>query len=236
MSRRLLFLLPVAGSLLFFGQCASVEVQSQATTSHRAIRLEKAEPLLLNSGGPNAATASAAEAAVEVPRSSNEYRAMLEAANALLASTPGDVQMLLVRAKAKSQLKDYDAAIADCNTALRLAPASASGFYQRGLNRLKMKQYPAAIADLTKAIQYNPEYKEAFFGRGAARMQTLNFRAALPDFSEAIRLDSTYADAYEYRGISYASLNKTAEAKADLEKATQLNPKAERSLRRYVEK
>jgi tetratricopeptide (TPR) repeat protein len=64
-------------------------------------------------------------------------------------------------------------------------------------------------------------------------MQTLNFKAAIPDFTAAIRLDSAYADAYEYRGICYASLNRPAEAKADLQKAIQLNPKAERSLRWY---
>ncbi|WP_410780108.1 tetratricopeptide repeat protein [Hymenobacter sp. 5516J-16] len=67
-------------------------------------------------------------------------------------------------------------------------------------------------------------------------MQMFNFKSAIPDFAKAISIDPNYADAYEYRGISYASINKPAEAKADLEKATQLNPEAEKSLRRYAGK
>ena len=35
------------------------------------------------------------------------------------------------------------------------------------------------------------------------------------------------------RGISYANFDRPKEARRDLEKATRLNPSAERSLRRY---
>lgn len=236
MFRRLLLLL-ASGSVLTLTQCAATDKDKPTPATQRAVRLERADPLVMDTTALGMATASAAATAETTNASSAaDYRVAVRADEALLASAPADVRVLLVRAKAKSRLRDYNAAITDLNMAVRFAPANADVYYQRGLTRLKLKQYPAAITDFSKATQLNPQCKEAFFGRGAARMQTLNFKGAIPDFTAAISLDAEYADAYEYRGISYASLNKPAEARTDLEKAAQLNPEAVKSLRRYVEK
>jgi Flp pilus assembly protein TadD len=82
-------------------------------------------------------------------------------------------------------------------------------------------------------VKYRPDDKEAFFGRGVAKMQMYQYKAAVSDFTRAIAIDSLYADAIEYRGISYASFDRLKEARRDLTKAAQLNPEAEKSLRRY---
>lgn len=231
-----LILLSVASSLLLLTQCAGTDKEKSMPDSQRAVRLERADPLVLDTTAASVATASAAVGGTEPAYSTANYRVTVRATDASGTSAPADIRNLLGRAKAKSHLKEYTAAISYLNMAVRFAPTNAEAYYQRGLTRLKMKQYPAAIADFNKATVYNPQYKEAYFGRGAARIQTLNFRSAVPDFTTAISIDSTYADAYEYRGISYASLNKPAEAKADLEKAVQLNPQAAKSFSRYVEK
>jgi len=236
MFRRLLLPLAVIGTFPVFTQCTTSDAEKLPPVSQRAFRLEQAEPLLLDTMAPGPVTASVAPTgAVAFPLSDTDYRTTHSAPDARPTSTPADVRALLVRAKAKSHLKNYDAALADLNMAVHFSPANAEAYYQRGLTRLKLKQFPAAIADFNKATQYNPQYKEAFFGRGAARIQTLNFKAAIPDFTAAIALDSTFADAYEYRGISYASLSKPTEARADLARAVQLNPAAEKSFQRYVE-
>jgi Flp pilus assembly protein TadD len=97
-----------------------------------------------------------------------------------------------------------------------------------------MKQYKSATSDFSGALKYRPDDKESLFGRGVAKMQMYQYKSAVGDFTKAIQLDSTYADAWEYRGISYASFEKLADARRDLEMATKLNPDAAKSLRKYV--
>ncbi|OGX90444.1 tetratricopeptide repeat protein [Hymenobacter coccineus] len=186
-----------------------------------------------SAGAPTAREISA-ERSREKKMTGAEYRQMLATADAALENNPKDAAALLQRAKAKSYLHEYPAAQLDYSAALRYQRNNPDAYYNRGVNHLMMKKYKAASADFAGALRYRPDDKESFFGRGVAKMQMLQYKPAVADFTHAIQIDSAYADAWEYRGISYASFDKMPEARRDLEHATDLNPNAAKSLRRYV--
>ena len=57
-----------------------------------------------------------------------------------------------------------------------------------------------------------------FLNIGIGMINERKHEEAVPWFDRAIKRFPEHADGYYYRGISYISLGKTAEAKADLEK------------------
>ena len=63
-----------------------------------------------------------------------------------------------------------------------------------------------------------------FLNAGIALLNDKKTADAVPWFDKAITRFPTHPDAYYYRGISYLSLGKTAEAKADLEKYISIAP------------
>ena len=186
----------------------------------------------LDPGILSAKEAFAARAA-ERRLSPAEYKNQLAQANAVLESSPKDGTALFERAKANSNLKNYQEAKADYMAVLRTMRGNPDVYYNKAINELRMHQYVPATKDFGVVLRLRPDDKEAFFGRGVAKLQLYQYQAAVADFSRALAVDSLYADALEYRGISYAGFDRTKEAQKDLEKAASLNPEAKKSLRRY---
>ena len=63
----------------------------------------------------------------------------------------------------------------------------------------------------------------AYHNRGVAKAKLGRFEAAIVDFTEAIRLNPKWAKAYRDRSSAYRQLGKTAQAKADCDKAQALS-------------
>lgn len=221
--------------LLLTTQCARTTepenpAYAQTDAARRAVMMEDAAPAQDTIGAaataPDASLSAAATAPVPaVPTpvvTAADYRRAIRTADAGLKEHPRNFDLLLTRARARTQLGDYAEALPDYTAALRLKSDDANAYRGRGMARASLKQYSAAISDFSKALKYNPNDKEAYYQRGKTRMQTLNFKAAINDFTQAIALDSAYAAAYEARGTSYSSLNQPTEARADLEKAEAL--------------
>ena len=59
----------------------------------------------------------------------------------------------------------------------------------------------------------------------AISMAAFNDAVALEDYTEAIRLSPQHAGSYYGRGLAYQELGNTAEAKKDIDRARQLDPK-----------
>lgn len=184
---------------------------------------------------PTALSAKEAAAARATERTLTpaDYRTQLAQANEELKAHPKNGRAIFERAKANSHLKNYKAARLDYLAALRMLRGNPDVHYNKAVNEMMLSEYRLAAIDFTGAVKLRPDDKEAFFGRGVAKMQMYQYKAAVADFTRAIALDSLYADALEYRGISYAYFDREKEARRDLEKAAQLNPEAQKSLRHY---
>lgn len=83
-----------------------------------------------------------------------------------------------------------------------------------------------ARAAFDKAIQDDPQNPEAYFARGFNILsESSHLDAAIADFNKAIELNPKYARSYLMRGRAYESLGDDVHAKADRDKALELEPK-----------
>ena len=86
-----------------------------------------------------------------------------------------------------------------------------------------LKQEARAAFD--KAIEDDPKNPEAYYARGFNILSDGNqMDAAIVDFNKAIELNPKYARAYLMRGRAYEALGDKEHAKADRDKALELEP------------
>lgn len=123
----------------------------------------------------------------------------------------------------------YNEAIGDCTEAIRLNQA---------------KHSESSLISTYMKFLLEPENTDTYKNRGDAKFllgefeisqgniaQAENhYRAAIEDYAEVINRKSDYALAYYNRGLAKQALGLQEEARADLERASELNLEIERSL------
>ena len=133
-----------------------------------------------------------------------------------------------LRGRAGVHLKQggYDLAIRDYNRVIEVEEApTAEIYYNRGCAYLSVGNLPAAVADFTESLKLDElgQFANlALNNRGAAYARQGQFAQAVADFEAAIKLSPNDPVAYRNRSQALRKLGKTAEADADLAKATQL--------------
>ncbi|HSI36177.1 MAG: tetratricopeptide repeat protein [Phycisphaerae bacterium] len=110
-------------------------------------------------------------------------------------------------------IQDNAAAKADYDEAVRIAPNDAKMWVDRGV--LALEQGPAKVTSLGMSVgrAYGPAYA---------------------DFDRAIRIKPTYTLAYLDRGIALAAMGEVARARADFDKAFELEPWDRAKHQKYV--
>jgi protein O-mannosyl-transferase len=130
---------------------------------------------------------------------------------------------------------DKENAMSDFNSSLQMRPGYALALNNRGSLWIDLGNNAQAIKDCTKALETNPALASAWNNRGNARNHAGDFAAAMDDYNQAIRLKPDKALYYNNRAANYFSLKRYAEAKADLERCSQLggepNPGLVQALR-----
>ncbi|MGL5078199.1 MAG: tetratricopeptide repeat protein [Waterburya sp.] len=109
-----------------------------------------------------------------------------------LPNTRGQVrnfeQVWLKKAKAQSQLKEYEAAIETCSTALKHYQ-SRDLWNCKAVNLYNLKRYQEAIAAYDQAIKIAPDNVWLWNNRGSAYIGLKQPEKAIADFQKAIQLD-----------------------------------------------
>ncbi len=81
------------------------------------------------------------------------------------------------------------------------------------------------ITDFDKAIQADPKNPDAWYARGFDILSHgSDLDPAVEDFNKAIELNPKFAKAYLMRGRAYAAIGDKDKAKADHDKALELEP------------
>jgi MtfA peptidase len=158
----------------------------------------------------------------------DRYDLAERATTRVLELDPSDVEAYQQRATARVKLYKFREALDDCQAALPLDPRDQSTLRVRGAAYVGLHRYEEAIADLDRAIGKTHEDAEALYLRGLARAALGKTRQAVDDFSWSIVLNAFVADAYFERAKAYRQLGQNKKARADLEKARQLDPQVGR--------
>jgi len=134
-----------------------------------------------------------------------------------------NADILFRRAIKQFTRKQYPGAIADFTKAIELEPDFASAYQNRGVAKAASEDFLGAIADYTKVIELRPDDAEAYYSRGTAKCRLKAFEGGIDDFTKAIELKPDHAGAYYNRGNAYLDLDKKSEARADFDRARELD-------------
>jgi tetratricopeptide (TPR) repeat protein len=134
------------------------------------------------------------------------------------------VAILMARARAYRDSKQYDLAIADLNEALTIAPDDAELYQQRGLVYDWQGNEEAALADYEKAIELDPGDAWSHYARGMALKQLGRLDVALKAFEDALAISPNYVSAIRGHADANVKLKDWRAARDDFGKLVHLEP------------
>ena len=123
-------------------------------------------------------------------------------------------------------LREYELAVSYYKKSIRL-----DGTNIRSMNNLariyieEIKDFEIAEVYLNQAVEIAPNDAEAYNLFGNLSMLKSDYELALRYFKKAILLDKNYFKNYYDIGVCYFALNQYEEAKTNVKKSLELNPK-----------
>lgn len=152
------------------------------------------------------------------------YGRAIEDFDKVLARQPDNVDALIARGNAYSQLGDNGPALADLDRAIRLAPDNAQAYVIRGLANNRRGRRPLAMQDYDTALQRAPRYPQALANRAALLSENGKYDQAIADLDQAIKADPDNPVAYYNRGFAWFAKHEYGKALADYDEAIKLEP------------
>ncbi len=152
------------------------------------------------------------------------YNRAIEDFDKVLALQPDNVDTLIARGNAYSQIGDNGRALADLDRAIQLAPDNAQAYVIRGLANNRRDQKQLAMQDYETALKITPRYPQALANRAALLSEEGRYGQAISDLDESIKADSDNPVAYYNRGYAYFARHEYDKALADYDMAIKLEP------------
>lgn len=152
------------------------------------------------------------------------YNRAIEDFDKVLTLQPDNVDALIARGNAYSQLGDNGRALADLDRAIQLAPDNAQAYVIRGLANNRRGQKQLAMQDYETALQRSPRYPQALANRAALLSEEGKYDQAIGDLDEAIKADPDNPVAYYNRGYAHFAKHEYDKALADYDAAIKLEP------------
>lgn len=146
---------------------------------------------------------------------------------------------LLNRGLAYQRLNEHEFAIDDYTAAMRIDAMSgklrALALYNRGLSYQRLERGALAIEDFTSALFLDSQFSHAYYSRGTLLRDSGQYLFALADFDKALRF--SYPDTarvYFAQSVTFEKLQRTADARAALNKSLAANPHYEPAIQRLA--
>jgi tetratricopeptide (TPR) repeat protein len=152
------------------------------------------------------------------------YDRAIEDFDKVLVLEPDNVEALVSRGDAFSQLGDAGRAMADLNRAVALAPNSPIVLLTRGQTESRRNNLAGAVRDYEAALKLDPRNADALTNLAAVHSLQGKFQDAVRDLDQAIAIQSTNPLAYYNRGYVYFALKGYAKAIDDYSSAIRLEP------------
>lgn len=152
------------------------------------------------------------------------YNRAIEDFDKVLALQPDNVDALISRGNAYSQIGDNGRALADLDRAIQLAPDDAQAYVIRGLANNRRGQKQLAMQDYAAALKIAPRYPQALANRAALLSEEGRYDQAIADLDESLKADSDNPVAYYNRGYAHFAKHEYDKALADYDAAIKLEP------------
>jgi tetratricopeptide (TPR) repeat protein len=152
------------------------------------------------------------------------YDRAIEDFDKVLVLEPNNVEALVSRGDAFSQLSDFGRAMADLNRAVALAPDKATVLLTRGQIESRSGNLAGATRDYEAALKLEPRYAAAMVNLAAIRAMQGQFGAAVALLDQAIAIDPRNQRAFYNRGYAEFALKQYDKAIADYSAAIAIDP------------
>lgn len=160
--------------------------------------------------------------------------AVIQLSNCLTRQLPAPAQafVLQVRAQCYLTLKQPDLALKDQKTSLEIdPPKDVWPFVMLGVYYRELKQYDLSLAALKDALKYDEDGPgtgpgmAVFYHTGQTLHAAGRYEKAIDAYTMGIPKQPDYGYALYRRALSYEALGDKAQAKRDLFRAAELEPK-----------
>jgi tetratricopeptide (TPR) repeat protein len=173
--------------------------------------------------------ASAALAVTQVEMARRNYTGAVRAATVAIGSNQlqGNELSLAYSIRGDAYYMGGDAAKArdDWRTSVEMDGQNAIGLRGLAIISNMQRKFPEAMQYMERALAAAPNSAQLYITRGLLRLEE---RRALPqalaDFDKAVQLKPDLASAYFYRGLANHMSGRYVQAKADYDKALDINP------------
>jgi tetratricopeptide (TPR) repeat protein len=153
------------------------------------------------------------------------YKNALDACEAATEFNPKYIDAMILKAKIRFAMKDYNHSIKELDVAIKLMSAAKPDYQAyklRAQSKFEVANYKAAVKDWNIYIEAIPKEEEALVARGAAKINANDNSSAISDLDEAIKLNPKNPVSYCYRGVAKGGNRNYVEALKDLDFAIKL--------------
>lgn len=110
-----------------------------------------------------------------------------------LMLVPHSKAMLVNRANARIEIKNYQGAVDDCTKAIEMDFSLAEAYFIRGYAYAMQKEFTLSMADFDNAILLDNTHTDAYYNRAVLRRELKDYAGACRDIDIAIQMGYTKA-------------------------------------------
>lgn len=147
------------------------------------------------------------------------YKDAIPLLDQALSLNPNNANAYCDRARARSELNDYEQAMADADCAIKISENNKIAHTVRANVLQKLGKYNQAIDELTKVISLDPKDAMAYNNRAWSEAAAGLLEQSLSDCNQSIKLKNDLATTYDTRAVAYTLLHKYDDAEKDLNHA-----------------
>jgi tetratricopeptide (TPR) repeat protein len=164
-----------------------------------------------------------------------EYKLATDNYRKYLVKNKDDYRAYLGRAVSFYNLEEYEKALKDVETALELEPGIINIIIEKGRILNSLGRYGEARDLMVAHVAAHDKNPDLFYNIGKALAELKEYEDAIGNYSRAIRLDNSRPVFYLNRGLANMQAGQPDSARADFNKALELEP-ANASARNYLNK
>lgn len=139
------------------------------------------------------------------------------------------LQLLLLRAAASTDLGDYRGALKAIDDARAVDPGSSAVWLAEIPVRIRSRQFREARVAAERALALAPESAEAWYQRGSVAHVSGDLPAALAAYDRILSLDGAHIEARVARAGLYIDLGRLPDAARDVAELKRVSPKEPRA-------